>query len=123
MKCGKPRRFPSTKADAPSGRGTTCRLDSRCAFHRPTEPPRRRLHHSGGNRHAAWNRAEKPKSPERNELEAALGELVVSRSGLVTAGTNRFRPLARPHRDFDTLVIGAEAGLLINETRKTMTTV
>src|SRR6266700_2214571 len=55
------------------------------------------------------------KSPERDELESALGELIVSGCGLVTTRTNRLRALPGTHRDLDTLVIGTETGLLINE--------
>jgi hypothetical protein len=58
-----------------------------------------------------------------NELETARRELVVSGSGLMAARTNCGRTLARTHRDFNPFVIGAEARLLVNESRKTMTTI
>ncbi len=58
------------------------------------------------------------KSPERNELETPLGELIVSGGGLMAARTNRLGTLARTHGDFNALVIGTEAGLLVNESRK-----
>jgi hypothetical protein len=59
-------------------------------------------------------------APERDELETAFGELIVSGSGLMAARTNRFGSLARTHRDFDTSVIRTEASLLVNESRKAM---
>jgi hypothetical protein len=59
----------------------------------------------------------------RNELEPALGEFVISGAGLVALRTNRLRALPRTHRDLDTLVIGTETGLLINESRKMVTTI
>jgi hypothetical protein len=63
------------------------------------------------------------KSPERNKFETALGELIVSGGGLMATGTNRCRTLARTHRDLNPFVIGAEARLLVNESRKTVTTI
>ena len=63
------------------------------------------------------------KAPERNELETALGELIVSGGGLMAARANRRRTLARAHGDLNALVIGTEAGLLVNESRKTVTAV
>jgi len=63
------------------------------------------------------------KSPERYELKTALGELIVSGGGLMTAGANRGRTLTRTNIDQNTFVIGAETGLLVNETRKTVTTI
>jgi uncharacterized protein YlxW (UPF0749 family) len=63
------------------------------------------------------------KSPERDELEAALAELVVTGSGLVATRTHRFCALAGTHGDLDTLVIGAEMGRVINESWKTMATI
>src|SRR6202451_425276 len=63
------------------------------------------------------------KAPERNELESALGEFVISGAGLVALRTNRLRALPGTHRDLDTLVIGTETCLLINESRKTVTTI
>jgi hypothetical protein len=60
------------------------------------------------------------KSPERNELETALGELVVSGGRLMAARTNGGRPLARTHGDLNALVIGTETGLPVNESGKTV---
>ena len=63
------------------------------------------------------------KAPKRNELETALGELIVSGGRLMAARTNRRRTFARTYRDLNTLVIGTETGLLVNESRKAVTAV
>jgi hypothetical protein len=63
------------------------------------------------------------KTPKRDELETALGELVVSGSRLMTTGTNCCRAFARAHGDVNALVIRAETGLLVNESWKTVTTI
>ena len=63
------------------------------------------------------------KAPERDELETALRELVVSGGGLMAARANCRRTLARTNIDLNTLVIGTEAGSLVNESRKTVTSV
>ena len=60
------------------------------------------------------------KAPERNELEAPFGELIVTGGGLMTTRTKRLRSLARTNGDLNALVIGTEAGLLVNESRKVM---
>src|ERR1019366_6353639 len=118
MKCETPRPFPSTKAGAPSGLETACTPGSAYVCRRPTELPRRRPPHSGGNRPAASNKAEKPKIPRKDKFETALRELIVSGGGLMTARANCRRTLARTNIDLNTLVIGTEAGLLVNESRK-----
>src|SRR5712691_9943321 len=58
------------------------------------------------------------KSPERNKLDTPLGELIVSGGGLMATRTDGLGALARTHGDFNALVIGTEAGLLVNESRK-----
>jgi hypothetical protein len=58
------------------------------------------------------------KSPEGDELETPFGELIVSGGGLMTARTDRPGTLARPHGDFNSLVIGTEACVLVDESRK-----
>ena len=63
------------------------------------------------------------KAPKGNELETALGELIVSGGRLMAARTNRRRTFARTHRNLNTLMIGAETGLLVNESRKAVTAV
>src|SRR5688500_9677996 len=60
------------------------------------------------------------KSPERNELETALGQLVIAGSGLVATRTDCLRTSARAQGDLDTLVVGAEPGLVVNESGKTV---
>lgn len=58
---------------------------------------------------------EDEKSPERDELEAPLGELVVTGRGLMTARTDGGRTLAWPYRYLDTLLVRTEPGLLVNK--------
>lgn len=66
---------------------------------------------------------EDEKSPQRDELETTLSELVVTGGWLMAAGTNRGRTLARPHGDFDTLFVRTDAGMLINEAPEMMAVV
>jgi len=63
------------------------------------------------------------KTPKRNELETALGKLIVSRGRLVATRTHRCRTFARSHGDLNALVIGTEAGPLVNESGKPMTAI
>ena len=63
------------------------------------------------------------KTPEGNELETALGQLVVAGAGLMATRTSRFRAFARPDDNLDALVIGTEACLVINESRKAVTAI
>jgi hypothetical protein len=63
------------------------------------------------------------KAPKGNELETALGELIVSGGQLMAARTNRRRTFARTYRNLNTLMIGAETGLLVNKPWKTVTAV
>jgi len=62
-------------------------------------------------------------SPERNELETPLGEIIVSRPRLMAARTNRLRTFARTHGDFDAPVIGSEPGLMVDEAGKAVATI
>ena len=113
--CERLRPFPSMTVCAPSAPETACRRESGCVFHHSTELPQRRRFRSGGNRRGAWNTPERPESPDqrrrrrlslvqdkvtirlrlwpRDELETALGELIVSRSGLMAARTTVREPL------------------------------
>jgi hypothetical protein len=85
----------------------------------PRALPRRRRPHNRAAIDATHRIKQKnQKAPKRNELETALGELIVSGGRLMAARTNRRRTFARTHGDFDALVIGTETGLLINESRK-----
>jgi len=63
------------------------------------------------------------KAPERNKLEAPLGQLIIARGWLMAARTNRGRALARTHANFDALVIGAEGGIVVNEATEMMAAV
>jgi len=66
---------------------------------------------------------ENQKSPEGNEFEAPLRETIITRRRLVASGANRRGALSRPHGHLDTLFIGAEAGVLINESSMVMAVV
>ena len=59
----------------------------------------------------------------RNKFETALRALIVSWGELMTARANCRRTFARTNIDLNTLVIGTEAGLLVDESRKTVTAV
>ena len=59
----------------------------------------------------------------RNELETPFGELIVTGGRLMAARTDRPRTFARTHGNLNTLMIGTEAGLLVNESRKAVTAV
>jgi hypothetical protein len=56
------------------------------------------------------------KSPQGNELEAPFGELIVAGCPLLAARADCGRTLARSYDHFDALLIGTEAGLLVDET-------
>ena len=62
-------------------------------------------------------------TPERNNLEAPLGEMIVAGTRLVAARTNSRRTRAGTHRDLNRLFVRTEAGMLVNETRKMMAAV
>src|SRR5450432_2471744 len=124
MKYGMLRPSPSTKAGAPSGPETAYTRWSRYVCHRPRALPRRRPRLTTAAIDATHGIKQKnQKAPKRNELETSLGELIVSRGRLMAARTDRRRTFARTHRDFNTLVIGAETGLPVNESRKAVTAV
>ncbi len=63
---------------------------------------------------------EDQKSPERDEVVTPFGELIITRRRLMATGTNCRRTFPRTHGDFDPLVIGTEAGMLVNETPEMM---
>lgn len=58
---------------------------------------------------------EDEKSPERDELEAALGKLIIAGRRLVAARADRSRTLARPDGDFDAFVVRTECGAVIEK--------
>ena len=66
---------------------------------------------------------EDEESPQGNELEAPLGELVVAGRRLMAARADRGRTLARPHGDFDALVVGTETGVLVDKSPEAMAAV
>jgi len=66
---------------------------------------------------------ENQKAPQRNELEAALGKMIVTRCRLMALRADRRRALPRSHLHFDALLVGAEAGVLVDESPMAMTVV
>ena len=58
---------------------------------------------------------EKDEESERDELEAPFGKMIVTRGRLVAPGADRHRSSSRPDVHFDALLVGAEAGLLVDE--------
>ena len=58
---------------------------------------------------------ENQKAPQRNELEAPLGEMIVTGRGLVAPRTDRRRALPRPDVHLDACLVGSEAGVLVDE--------
>jgi hypothetical protein len=65
----------------------------------------------------------KTSNPERNELEASFGELIVPGCQLMATRAKGRPTLARTYCDLNAFVIGAEVGLLINKTPEMMTSV
>ena len=66
---------------------------------------------------------EDQKPPERDEVVTPFRELIITGRRLMATGTNRCRTFARTHGDFDAFVIGAEDGMLVNETPEMMAAV
>jgi hypothetical protein len=66
---------------------------------------------------------ENQKAPQRNELEAALGKMIVTRCRLMAPRADRRRALPRSHCHFDAFVVGAETGVLVDESPMAMTVV
>src|SRR5262249_54313817 len=63
------------------------------------------------------------KSPQGNELKAPFSELIVAGRRLMAARADRGRALARPHGDFDALVVRTEPGAMIDKSPKAMAAV
>jgi hypothetical protein len=57
-------------------------------------------------------------TPNGNELERTLGELIVSGCGQVATGTDGFGTHTWPHPNLQALAILAEPGLVVDETRE-----
>jgi hypothetical protein len=55
------------------------------------------------------------KVPERDELEAPLGKVIVTRRRLVAPRTDCRRAYPRPDVHFDAFLVGAEAGISVDE--------
>ena len=60
---------------------------------------------------------EHQKAPERDELKAPLGKMIVTRCRLVAPRADRRRARPRPDVHFDAFLVGAEAGVLVDESR------
>jgi hypothetical protein len=108
---------------APSGPGITCRLWSGYVCRRPRE-----LLDSYNAAAAivdAPHRVQKEdeESPQGNELEAPLAELIVSGRRQMAARAHCCRTFARSHDYFNTLLVGTETGVLIDKTSETMAAV
>ena len=67
--------------------------------------------------------AENQKAPERNELKAPLGKMIVTRCRLVAPRAARRRTLPRPAVHFDALLVGGEPGMLVDESPMAMAVV
>src|SRR5271167_4743323 len=63
---------------------------------------------------------ENQKAPQRNELEASLGKMIVTRCRLMAPRTDRRRTRPRPDVHFDALLVGCEAGVLVDEAAMAM---
>ena len=63
------------------------------------------------------------KSPQGDELKAPFGKLIVAGRRLMAARADRRRALARPHGDFDALVVRTEPGAMIDKSPKAMAAV
>jgi hypothetical protein len=66
---------------------------------------------------------ENQNSPERDELEAPLGELIVPGCGLVAPRADRRRTLPRSDLDFDAWLVGAAASVLVDQSPMAMAVV
>src|ERR1039457_3935507 len=60
------------------------------------------------------------KAPQRDDLEAPLGKMIVTRCRLVAPRTDCRRARPRPDVHFDALLVGCEAGVLVDEPAMTM---
>ena len=61
---------------------------------------------------------ENQKPPERKELEAPLGEMIVSRCRFLASGADGCGTLTWPDGNFDAFLIGTESSIPVNESRK-----
>jgi hypothetical protein len=63
---------------------------------------------------------ENQKTPQGDELEAALGEMIVSRRRSVAPGADSCRSLPRSDLHFNAFVVGSKAGLLVDKSAMMM---
>src|SRR5580698_2790917 len=109
---------------APNGLRRACRLWSVCVCRRPRELLRHSHNAAAATvdaPHGVQKEDEKP--PQRNELKAPFGELVVTGRRQMAARADCGRTLARSHGHFDTLLVGTEVGVLVDKTPETMAAV
>ena len=66
---------------------------------------------------------ENQKAPQRNELEAALRKMIVTRCRPMAPRADRRRALPRSHVHFDAFLVAAEASVLVDESPMAMTVV
>src|SRR5574340_1240287 len=66
---------------------------------------------------------ENQKPPERDELKAPLGKVIVSWRRLLTPRADGRGSLSRPRGHFDGLLVGTEAGVQVNKSPMMMTVV
>ena len=66
---------------------------------------------------------ENQKAPQRNELKTPLGKMIITRCRLVTPRADRRRALPRPDVHFDAFLVGAKAGVFVNESPMAMAVV
>jgi hypothetical protein len=66
---------------------------------------------------------ENQKAPQRNELEAPLGKMVVTCCRLVAPRADRRRALPRSHVYFDAILAGTKASVLVDKSPMTMAVV
>jgi hypothetical protein len=66
---------------------------------------------------------EDEKPPERNELRAPFGELVVTGRRQVASRADSGRTFARSYGHFDALPVGTEIGVLVDKAPETMAAV
>ena len=66
---------------------------------------------------------ENQKAPQRNELKAPLGKMIVTRRRLVAPRADRCRALPRSDVHFDAFLVGAKAGVFVNESPMAMAVV
>ena len=63
------------------------------------------------------------KSPERDALKTPLGEMIVAGRRSPAARTEGCGALPRPDGDFDAFLVGTEAGMRVDESRKVVTVI